>query len=213
MMWLYKVAYVGWMFKGSQIQPSSQHTVEGELHRVMGGRCRLSSRTDAGVSAKGNILLSEDKLQVGKINNKLSGVKIWAESEVSEFPEVKHRHYRYFIVNKISKKELIPLLKFNGTHDFKDLTRSRKDTVRTVSVKLGKNYIDFFSKGFLWNQIRRMVGTLSGRTAPPEPLVLLDIVFKEEPTWKYYPKWLAGFEKQQKDFLAKSLVLGTFIIR
>lgn len=203
-MWLYKVAYLGEKFSGSQVQPKHR-TVEGDLQKLIGGRCRLMSRTDTGVSARGNILVSDKKLCIGKINSQLQDVKIWAEAQVEKPSKVKHRHYRYFLVDGDPSR----LLKFKGTQDFSKFTRSRKDTVRTVDVKVGKlngiAYVDFFSRGFLWNQVRRMVG--GGNTAPPEPLVLMDIKFQKEPAWEVHDKWLELFKRHYKQSITRSLTL------
>jgi tRNA pseudouridine(38-40) synthase len=205
-MWLYKVAYVGWKFSGSQVQPRCG-TVEGELQRVIGGRCRLMSRTDAAVSALGNVLVLDERVNLGKVNSQLDGVTLWAETEVERVPKVKHRHYRYFLVDYSGDPE--SLLRFRGTHDFSKFTRSRHDTVRTVDAKLGKShgvpYVDFFSRGFLWNQVRRMVG--GGVTAPPEPLVLMNIRFEQEPKWEEHGKWLKVFKRHYKQSITRSLAL------
>lgn len=204
-MWLYKVAYIGWKFSGSQVQPD-RRTVEGELQRVLGGRCRLMSRTDAGVSARGNVMVTGKKLNLGRVNSQLQDVKLWAEAGVERVPKVKHRHYRYFLVDGGDPSRLI---RFKGTHDFAKFTRSRKDTVRTVDVKTGKRngiaYVDFFSRGFLWNQVRRMVG--GGNTAPPEPLVLIDICFEGEPEWTVHRKWLEVFKRHYKQSITRELTL------
>ena len=203
-MWLYKVAYPGWKFSGSQVQPD-RRTVEGELQRVIGGRCRLMSRTDAGVSALGNVLVLDRKVELGRVNAQLHDVALWAEARVEKLPRVKHRHYRYFLVEGDPKA----LLRFKGTHDFAAFTRSRKDTVRTLDVRVGEThgipYVDFFSRGFLWNQVRRMVG--NGVTAPPDPLVLMNTCFQEEPSWKEHRKWLEVFKRYYKESIARSLVL------
>ena len=204
-MQLYKVAYDGTKFSGSQVQPD-RRTVEGELQRVIGGRCRLMSRTDAGVSARGNILVHDTRLNIGKVNTQLKDTKIWAAASVDKVPKVKHRHYRYFLLDYKNPERL---LRFKGTHDFAKFTRSRKDTTRTLDVRLGKSYgipyVDFFSRGFLWNQVRRMVG--NGTTAPPEPLVLLDTVFRKEPDWELHGKWLEVFKRHYKNQITHSLAL------
>ena len=209
MMWLYKVAYPGWKFNGSQIQPDVR-TVEGEIERVVGGRCALMSRTDAGVSAKGNILVIDKKLKVDRINAQFKDAVIWARAEVEKVPKVKHRHYRYFLVDG---RDPGYLKKFDGTHDFADYTKAKTDTVRDVKVKLSDSgdvgYVDFFSRGFLWNQVRRMVG--NGKTDSPGPLVLVDIIFENAPTWTFFTRWLEMLKKEQLTHMAKALTLNTMI--
>lgn len=203
-MWLYKVAYKGWEFSGSQIQPDVR-TVEGELGKAVGSRCRLMSRTDAGVSARGNVLALGEKLKIDRINAGLDGVAVWAMAE-ADSPRVRYRHYRYFLVDGSDPEKF---LKFNGTHDFARFTKARKDTVRTLKVRAGKGHVDFFSRGFLWNQVRRIVG--GGRLAPPESLVLVDIRFENEPEWMLFGKWLRPFRKDHGATMSKAMSLKTVI--
>ena len=209
MMWLYKVAYAGWKFNGSQIQPDVK-TVEGEIERVVGERCALMSRTDAGVSARGNVLVIDKKLKVDRANARLKDIAVWARAEVEKVSRVKHRHYRYFLVDGSDPGYL---KKFDGTHDFAEYTKAKEDTVRDVKVEIGEaggvKYADFFSRGFLWNQVRRMVG--NGRTAPPGPLVLVDIAFEKEPDWTFFSRWLEVFKKYQFNHMAKALTLNTVV--
>jgi len=209
MVHLYKTAYLGWLFFGSQIQ-NDVPSVEGEIKAAYGERLRLMSRTDTGVSARGNVLVSPNKLSLGQLNPALNGVRLWAEAEVENLPKVKERHYRYYLVDGTDPT---PLLKFNGRHDFSKFTKSKENTIRDLKVETGERfgmkYVDFYSRGFLWNQVRRLVGTLYQRTAPPLPLVLLDILFEDEPKWHERPKWLKVFEKQFMEMQSKSSVLGS----
>ncbi|MBR9680827.1 MAG: hypothetical protein GOU98_03315 [Candidatus Altiarchaeota archaeon] len=215
-MYLYKVSYLGWLFFGSQIQ-SDQITVEGELTKLMGTRAKFLSRTDRGVSARANTLVVDTKLNIGKINSQIEGVKIWAESKVLKVPKIKHRHYRYFLNEFLGDPK--NLLKFNGTHDFSKFARIdgsskvKKDTLRSVEVKLGKrgdfDFVDFYSKGFLWNQVRRMVGHEKNKTASPLPLILMDIIFENEPTWIIHEKWLDHFRNDFLESYAKFQVLNS----
>lgn len=206
-MYLYKTAYLGWFFFGSQIQPDVS-SVEGEIKAAYGERLRLMSRTDTGVSARGNILVSPKQLLLGLLNSNLKGVRLWAEAEVETVPKVKERHYRYYMVDG---KDPSPLMKFNGRHDFSKFTKSKENTIRDLRVEVGEKfgitYVDFYSKGFLWNQVRRLIGTLYQKTAPPLPLVLLDIKFENEPLWHEKTQWLKVFEKQFLKTQSKASVL------
>ena len=91
-MWMYKVAYDGTKFFGSQIQ-SNEITVEGELEKIIGLRCKLISRTDRGVSALCNILMMKERINIGEVNSQLRHIVLWAEIEVKKLSEVKYRHY------------------------------------------------------------------------------------------------------------------------
>ncbi len=196
--WMYKVAYLGWHFHGSQLQPAHR-TVEGELSRLLGKRARLMSRTDRGVSARGNVLVLDEKVPP-LLREELA---IWARAEVERVPRVKHRHYRYLFPG-VPRSRLEWLRQFDGTHDFAAYTRARKGTVRTVRVRVGSGYVDFFSRGFLWNQVRRMVGR--GATAPPEPLILMDIAFEQEPEWEVFGT-LRSFEKRAAELMVRGRIM------
>jgi len=214
-MYLLKVAYLGWLFHGSQIQPRVK-TVEGELESALreigipGGR--FLSRTDAGVSALGNVFVVEEKpSKIGLLNHRLEGIAVWGVTEVERVPAVQCRIYRYYLIGDYPEEEVMKLKKFEGEHDFSGFTKERKATFSKIDNidirKFDFGYvIDFKAKRFLWNQIRRIVGTIMGRTAPPEPLILLDIIFEEEPAWKIYPRFLEKFGKRWKEKMAEALV-------
>jgi tRNA pseudouridine38-40 synthase len=108
-----KTAYDGRFFRGSQVQPD-QRTVEGELmvalRTVLGkegmqhANLKASSRTDAGVSALGNVFcISADmppETLARALNANLEGIWIHSFVEVDEGFNPRHarkRVYRYFL--------------------------------------------------------------------------------------------------------------------
>ncbi len=216
MIWL-KVAYLGWAFHGSQIQPNAK-TVEGELLRALSElgwlekRIGFASRTDAGVSALENIFAYHGTFEAfWKINKKLSNIAVWGFAEAKTNPRrAKLRVYRYFLPKNYS---IDGIKEFEGTHDFRAFSKARRGTVRTIEkidVKdLGIVWaIDFYAKSFLWNQIRRIIGFVTGLgLAPPENLILLKVEPEEEVYWHEEKKWLKMMVKDWEKELAKSLVM------
>ncbi|MBR9679626.1 MAG: tRNA pseudouridine(38-40) synthase TruA [Candidatus Altiarchaeota archaeon] len=217
---LLKTAYLGWHFHGSQIQPDKL-TVESEILQALtelgwlDTRHGFASRTDAGVSALGNVYAYTGKLgNIGLLNSKLNHVRVWGFAQAE--PDFKHRQassrwYRYFLVGDYDAAKLNQLKRFEGRHDFTKFTKSKQDAVKTIdSIRITNHEfghtIDFRAQSFLWNQIRRMIGTLKGQTAPPEPLVLMELSYKNEPNWTMDRKQLRKLSKNWENELAMSMV-------
>jgi len=119
--------------------------------------------------------------------------------------DVKAKVYRYTILNRAYPSALlkdrvyfyphkldINLMKkmaksLLGRHDFKRFCNSAsitKDTVRTIKridikrTKDGLVYIDIEADGFLYNMVRRIVGSLvNGSTAPARGLCLIEVKY------------------------------------
>ena len=223
-MFLLKAAYFGWMFSGSQLQPE-RRTVESELCNALGDlgwldtRLGFASRTDSGVSALGNVFAYKGRLgPLGRLNHMLKGIRVWAYAEVPDSFKPRNarlRWYRYFLVGDFPESEVRKIKQFEGTHDFSEYTRARRNTVRTIdSIRIhrfGYGYVlDFKAKSFLWNQIRRMVGTVLGRTAPPEPLILMEIGYENEPAWSEDRKQLRALAKDWETEFAMCIIKNTF---
>ncbi len=178
-----KVFYLGKKYHGSQIQPGLP-TVEGAIIETLHERkyiqsqkdCvfRSAGRTDAGVSARGNVIsfLSLRDLILPEINACLPpDIIFWAWSYVEDDfrPRMAaRRRYKYFIDVPSGKFDLDLVTKacrlLEGTHDFSNF--SKPDPVRTTVRTLEKidHYtgnasmvFDFFGQSFLWKQVRKMV--------------------------------------------------------
>lgn len=215
-----KIGYDGTRFSGSQVQPSVR-TVHGELAsalREMGHddpEIRWAGRTDAGVSAAGNVAVFDTPLAPASLlpglSFRMKDAWAWASAEVAREFEPRHatrRRYRYFLRTATPAEQLADAMRlFVGTHDFTGFCKLEPDVepVRTVlstnATRDGPYVIlDVVGGSFLWNQVRRMVSAAErvadGRvpakqveeilargtpadlgTAPPEPLVLLDVEY------------------------------------
>lgn len=173
-----KVAYDGTRFAGSQVQPDVR-TVHGEVAaalRALGAkepRLLWAGRTDAGVSAAGNVVVVDDPpvapaSLVPALTFRMEDVWAWAWAEVPasfEPRRARRRRYRYHLRTELDAKVLEDALRpFLGTHDFRDFARVEPDVnpIRTVfSARVVRDgpyaLIDIEGESFLWNQVRRMV--------------------------------------------------------
>lgn len=169
-MWAVKVAYDGTRFFGSQIQPDVP-TVAGEVKRALlkngfGQVPRFASRTDRGVSARCNVFVYEgERPRLGQLNDFLKHIWCWAYAEAPEgfnVRLVKNKEYRYVLVKDYDLKAMRKAAKqFEGTHDFRNFSRRKENTTRTLDrIVVRKKYVSFRAKGFLWEQIRRIMRTL-----------------------------------------------------
>jgi len=178
-----KVAYDGTRFHGSQRQPGLR-TVEGDLLHALtrigalesaeSARFLAASRTDAGVSAAGNVFafntgIPRERL-LQALNPHLRDLWALAVAEVPEdfHPRKSHRRkYRYHLrrggFDEARFREALAL--FPGTHDFTGFARieAGQDPVRlleSVTVHERGPYLDveLTAPSFLWNQVRRIVG-------------------------------------------------------
>jgi tRNA pseudouridine38-40 synthase len=180
-----KIAYLGDPFAGSQIQPGFR-TVEGDvlsdLKRISdlddnGINLKCASRTDRGVNALGNVIVFntpfEDNVTLLRALNAVSTDIFYRQiADVDENFNPRHaaeRVYRYVLpaegMDVSAAKECASL--FEGTHDFarfcKHDGRSTVMYMRSAKVSCdgGVFVIEFRSKYFLWNQIRRIAAAIS----------------------------------------------------
>lgn len=221
---LLKTAYLGWNFHGSQIQPDAR-TVEGHLNEellkqgVFIERKGMASRTDTGVSALGNVHGYLGKLpMLKKLNYALTDVAVWAVATVPDDFHLRGaslRKYRYFLLGDYSSADILKLKEFEGSHDFREYTKDRENTTSTInSITLkvidGGWQIDFEAQKFLWNQIRRLIGTITGKTADAEPLILRDVLYENEPDWVFHKWALRPLESKLKKYQLRTKMLETF---
>lgn len=202
---------------------------------------KVAGRTDKGVSALGAVYLVSLQKPVHpcEINDHLKRnghpIMIWSVAPLTSPAnprDAKYRVYKYFHVdvvgtmNKENVKRGLEALK--GKHDFKGFTKSRLkpgiSTVRSIEEASLEQRGDLFiftfqSRGFLWEQVRRMVAFLleNGTSndipvkieevfttgsqpnlapAPPEGLVLWEIVHGNEITWENVDGCAEQFSKK-----------------
>jgi tRNA pseudouridine38-40 synthase len=180
-----KFSYDGKYFSGYARQPG-QRTIEGALLEMLKDNAvfdevkdacfRTASRTDAGVSALGNVCAFDTTVSAEMILQRLSkdvsDVFVYGAQEVAPdfYPRhAKQRQYRYYLRNDGLDVDAVvsAALLFTGEHDFSNFARVEplKNPVRTIDTivffnKEGFLVIDFFAQTFLWNQIRRIVSAL-----------------------------------------------------
>jgi tRNA pseudouridine38-40 synthase len=185
-----KFGYDGRGFHGFPRQPG-QRTVEGDIIEALRGLHLLSdagkpfeigygaaSRTDAGVSAVGNVIAIDTGFRPGALlpalNARLEDIWFHSYAEVPDGfrpRDARLRWYRYHL--RLEEVGNIPRLRkalglFEGTHDFSNFSRpEEKSATRTIdSIRLRRSgpflTVDFFARSFLWNQVRRMMGAAFG---------------------------------------------------
>ncbi|HUR68236.1 MAG TPA: tRNA pseudouridine(38-40) synthase TruA [Candidatus Thermoplasmatota archaeon] len=192
-----KVGYDGTKFHGSQVQPGVR-TVHGELAqalREMGHpepHVLWAGRTDAGVSAAGNVAVFETHVMPASLlpglSHRMEDAWAWAWTEVgAEFePRVaRRRRYRYLLRTGAPAERVAEALAvFEGTHDFTHFCKLEEgvDPRRTVFATRARRdgphvVIDVEGESFLWNQVRRMVAAAEriaeGRAERKEVEILL----------------------------------------
>ncbi len=208
-----KLAYDGNMFHGSQRQGDDDRlSVEGavgwslrDMRLVAGEKwpVEFASRTDAGVSALGNVLSLDTERDIGSVmsalNGNLDGIWCYASGKVREHQNMRwatSRWYRYHLRPDELLRKDVPLMKevlslYVGEHDFVHFCRKEegKDTTtvieRTDVVDLsgsGEMYaVDIIGSRFLWQQVRRMVGgALACAGGEIEKDVIADLLRGEE---------------------------------
>jgi tRNA pseudouridine(38-40) synthase len=140
----------------------------------------FASRTDAGVSALGNVFAMSTDRDIGQVmaamNGNIDGVWCYAAGRMRERQNIRwasSRWYRYHLrPGELGSNDLVPMREalalFRGEHDFRHFCRSEegKDP-RTVLERTdvfdisgtGEMYVvDIVGERFLWQQVRRMVG-------------------------------------------------------
>ncbi|MFH0815216.1 MAG: tRNA pseudouridine(38-40) synthase TruA [Methanobacteriota archaeon] len=180
-----KIAYDGSAFSGSQRQPDAR-TVEGELARAareigaIGDEewIPIGSRTDAGVSATGNVCAIDTGFDrealVPAINSQTDDVWICGLADVSEGFNPRHakaRWYRYLLPAEDLDIELAGevLPAFVGERDFTHFSkyddtadRSPLRTLHLVTLKPAGDFLalDVMGESFLWQMVRRIAGAV-----------------------------------------------------
>ena len=183
-----KIAYLGGDFSGSQIQPASRNlrTVQGEMleklvliDHVPEDRIDLkfASRTDAGVSALGNVVafytdFKDNDTLLRAINSVSRGIYYRSITDVPDDfnPRVAaKRYYRYtypdYNIDIAAFTEAAKL--FEGHHDFCRFAKNEtgRSTVMaidsvTVTHEDGLLHTDFCADFYLWNMIRRIMAAV-----------------------------------------------------
>ncbi|HQQ49151.1 MAG TPA: hypothetical protein PLJ72_05760 [Methanofastidiosum sp.] len=238
-----KVAYNGREFYGSQIQLDVR-TVEGDILKILNeegievSNLGFLSRTDRGVSALSNILKLDvnKELNLRKITHRLEDIWVYGiTNDNLTLPLMKR--YRYYLFDNGYDENLIVkgLSFFNGNHDFASFSKYNglEETKRNIETGYRKNgpiyILEFSGKGFLWQMIRRIVGsivdyaegnlseseilsalngeiTINAKPFPPEYLLLYDI---ETDCNMYYDDYVIRALKRRfadlfSDFSARS---------
>jgi len=193
---LLRFGYDGAAFRGWARQPKLR-TIEGEIRAglVRQGiqsstdtlRLEVASRTDRGVSARGNALTLESDLAPGALLRAMNGLApeifFTAIARVDESFPVRHavrRVYRYFEPpgdHDAHRWERVAQLMV-GEIDVRSFGRgipSEHPMIRTVqSIRVASLesglVVEVTGPSFVWNQVRKMVGALraveSGKLAP-----------------------------------------------
>jgi len=172
-----KVAYDGTRFHGSQAQPTHR-TVHGEVAQALAKlgtdepRLRWAGRTDAGVSARGNVVALDTEFDRARLlqalTRNMEDAWAWALATVDDGfdPRIaRERRYRYHLRSDADEAALQRAMDaFRGRHDFTGFCRLEegKDPVRHVTgVRVHRRgaflVVDVSGESFLWNQVRRMV--------------------------------------------------------
>ncbi len=176
--------YNGKGFSGYARQPDLR-TVEGDIIQALkktriimdldGSRFQSASRTDKGVSARGNVIALDTDFRkediLGALNVHVEDIWFYGLAEVDDGFNPRHarlRWYRYFIYDKETDEEKIKVAAqiFEGEHDFSNFARvESKDPVRTIEkIEITRQedmlILDFRAQSFLWHMVRRIVKAL-----------------------------------------------------
>ena len=177
-----KVAYDGTAFQGSQRQPDAR-TVEGDLLVALArigaaadaASCgfEAAGRTDAGVSAAGNVVALDTAFRPEQIARALNGhlddAWVLARAEVppgwSPRRAADRRTYAYFgPPSGDLRAAQDAFARFVGEHDFASFARPQPGRTTWSRVTAARVEADgdlwrytVTGTAFLWNQVRRMV--------------------------------------------------------
>lgn len=179
-----KFAYLGDGFSGSQVQPD-RRTVEGEIRRAASVVLKtdpdtvplsISSRTDKGVNALGNVLVldtafSDPEALLRALNSVADGVFFLSYARVGDDFNPRHasrRVYRYVLPSDGLDMDLARecASEFVGEHNFAMFCRpDGKSTVVTVdSIDVdgsdGCIILTYTARFFLWNMVRRTASAI-----------------------------------------------------
>lgn len=178
-----RIAYDGTCFHGSARQPDVP-TVEGAiLERLIdmdaidgadAARFQAASRTDAGVSAAGNVVAFDTDMAPRSVVNGLAHgfERVWPLCYAVVDDGFKPRHtrrkrYRYYPSGEGYDRAAMRRAArfFEGRHDFSAFARlddrSPVREIEAVEIAGGDVMtIDVVGRSFLWQQVRRMVAAL-----------------------------------------------------
>ncbi|MGC8912602.1 MAG: tRNA pseudouridine(38-40) synthase TruA [Thermoplasmata archaeon] len=176
-----KFGYNGIAFHGYQRQKNVR-TVEGEIYKWLIEKglmerksgFRSASRTDAGVSALGNVIAFNTPERTDKILRMLNTLSedIWffgyAAVENGFNPRhAKERWYRYILSKHLcaSQKKIKDALEmFEGKHNFLNFARPcERNTTREIYRIECRDagdflFIDLYGSSFLWGMVRKIIG-------------------------------------------------------
>ena len=183
----FRLFYNGRNLHGSQFQPGLP-TVEGELWRSAAETClctpgkppafEMAGRTDAGVSALGQVFAMDHEVDAVEIGRRLNSrlppdIRVWAGCtagpDFSPRRNAINRKYAYFLHSheldvELARKALGVLC---GEHDFKNLCK--KEPGRPTKARIDVAEINgtgpiyrlcFIAPWFLWQQVRRMASAV-----------------------------------------------------
>ncbi len=138
---------------------------------------KAASRTDAGVSALGNVLafntsIFDDASLLRALNAVCEHVHFLSVAEIDEDRNIRHakcRYYRYILPKgdlEVDRMREVAAL-FQGVHDFRRFCRDegRGTVIDLLSIEIHEGDVlslDFHAQRFLWNMIRRMVAAIEG---------------------------------------------------
>lgn len=195
--WLLRFGYDGVAFAGWARQPQ-QRTVEGEILRGLGrsgavsraadARVSVASRTDRGVSARGNALTLDSDLGGPALLGALNGIsaEIWFTAAAPVAPEFRlrgatRRVYRYFDSGEVrslaARADAAGL--FAGEVDVRSFgrglpaDRSTRRLIESVTVTNADrgSVVEVRAPSFVWGEVRKIVAALrevdAGRLALP----------------------------------------------
>lgn len=180
-----RIAYRGQEFHGSQRQPGTR-TVEGEiieaLLQVQEGmteeelELKAASRTDAGVSALGNVVsfrtrFRDDALLMDALNAVCRGVFFLAVADLPEGYGIRRAlRRRYLYVHPAARLNIERMREaaamMRGEHDFARFCRDDgKPTLLLmeevdIQIRDGLLEVYFTAPYFLWNLVRRLMAAL-----------------------------------------------------
>lgn len=177
MRYLLGFSYAGTKFTGFQRGTGERSVEDCILHVLnensLGVNFRCCSRTDRGVSAIMNTCtIDTDRNAVdiiGILNSSLEDIYFHEYAKVDDDFNVRRVMYKKYIYI-IPETGIFPLIKledlkkFEGEHDFSNFCKlNGRNTRRTVMEidefhRNNMRYISFKARGFLWNQIRFMMG-------------------------------------------------------
>ncbi len=179
----FRVAYFGMNYHGSQYQPHVP-TVDGEIFRAFSKmgvdarsrHYRTAGRTDAGVSALGNVfavnLDSFDPWMLRVLNANLpEDIVVWAYRVVDDDFDPRRnavsRVYQYVMLNEDYDIEAMQSAArvLVGKHDFQGFAKDCRPCVREIyasEVEVQGEFIVYTVEGnaFAWNMVRKIVTAL-----------------------------------------------------